>query len=85
MSRERDQLVQNIERMAESQPARAQDLIREALNSAHTYIDFEKLAERISSGEDFTSSEGLSSLINVDKLVADFKTDKVSQNLRDRL
>ena len=60
-------------------------MIREALNSAQTYIDFEKLAEKISSGEDFTSNEGLSSLINVDKLITDLKAEKVSQSLRDKL
>ena len=60
-------------------------MIREALNSAQTYIDFEKLAEKISSGEDFTSNEGLSSLINVDKLITDLKAEKASQSLRDKL
>ena len=60
-------------------------MIREALNSAQTYIDFEKLAEKISLGEDFTSNEGLSSLINVEKLIAGLKSEKVSPSLRDKL
>ena len=60
-------------------------MIREALNSAQTYIDFEKLAEKISLGEDFTSNEGLSSLINVEKLITGFKSEKVSPSLRDKL
>ena len=60
-------------------------MIREALNSAQTYIDFEKLAEKISLGEDFTSNEGLSSLINVEKLITGLKSEKVSPSLRDKL
>ena len=85
MSLERDRLVSNIERMAESQPVRVQDLISEALNQPKTYIDFEKLSEQLTMGEDLTKSDVLSKMINVDKLIDDFKTQKAPKSIQDKI
>ena len=78
-------MVQNLERLAESQSSRIQDLITETLNSPKTYIDFQKLAEKLSSGEDVSSSQGLSNMINIERLITDVKAKKGPASIQDRL
>lgn len=43
-------MVTRIEQLAETQPVRVQNLVSELMNSSNTYVDFEKLAEKLSEG-----------------------------------
>ena len=85
LSQERDSLVSRIEKLAESKSSRTQQLVAEVLNQPKTYLNFEKLADQLSSGESMSSVASLSKLIDVDRMVADAKAGRGATHLKARV
>ena len=65
-------------------PTQVQSLVGEVLNSPKTYVDFEKLAQKLAEGYDF-GKNSLAEFIEVDRLISDLNTKNGPEHIKSRL
>ena len=70
--------------MVNSQPVRVQNLVSELMNSSNTYINFEKLADKLSEGT-ILNEEHLSNMVDVKRLISDVRVNKGPSQIKGKL